>query len=168
MQLQFQVYLGASDMSWPVGTPAYTLPFTEYDDDDDHEPDTPGGGGAKEKAVRRRSSKGAWLPCIRLIMRLGFMDVLTTFCSMRPVPEEQVQVRAPGPRRAVSQLCRARNRCVLPSVGISLLIRNISRRMHLPRPLPQARPAKGLHRRHRGASPPNRGPRRHLAGCGGC
>ncbi|KAJ7920675.1 fungal-specific transcription factor domain-containing protein [Mycena leptocephala] len=44
-------------MSWPVGTPAYTLPFTEYDDDDDHEPDTPGGGGAKEKAVRRRSSK---------------------------------------------------------------------------------------------------------------
>ncbi|KAJ6562490.1 fungal-specific transcription factor domain-containing protein [Mycena capillaripes] len=47
-------------MSWPAGTPAYTLPFGEYDDEDDQEGDTPppgGGGTAKERAVRRRSSK---------------------------------------------------------------------------------------------------------------
>ncbi|KAJ6481874.1 fungal-specific transcription factor domain-containing protein [Mycena sanguinolenta] len=47
-------------MSWPAHAPAYTLPFTEYDDPDDDEPDTPGGAstGAKgSKAVRRRSSK---------------------------------------------------------------------------------------------------------------
>ncbi|KAF7342119.1 Zn(2)-C6 fungal-type domain-containing protein [Mycena venus] len=48
-------------MSWPANTPAYTLPFGEYDDDDD-EPDTPGGAAAaggkgNSKAVRRRSSK---------------------------------------------------------------------------------------------------------------
>ncbi|KAJ7165119.1 fungal-specific transcription factor domain-containing protein [Mycena filopes] len=46
-------------MSWPPNTPAYTLPYTEFNNDDadqdgDEEPE---GGGKGEKTVRRRSSK---------------------------------------------------------------------------------------------------------------
>ncbi|CAK5278863.1 unnamed protein product [Mycena citricolor] len=44
-------------MAWPAGTPAYTLPFADYEldhDDDDEEGSGPTG---KDKVVRRRSSK---------------------------------------------------------------------------------------------------------------
>ncbi|KAJ7628726.1 fungal-specific transcription factor domain-containing protein [Roridomyces roridus] len=45
-------------MSWPAGTPVYTLPFADYDDDEieDDQPPT-ASGKDKDRLIRRRSSK---------------------------------------------------------------------------------------------------------------